>query len=63
MDRRDCRRRYIGAGRVTMPGEVRQALIQALGQYLFETSFPMRVEALATRVGAVLPGCVGWVNR
>jgi hypothetical protein len=52
-----------GLAEATMPDEVRQALTQALGQYLFEPSFPMRIEALATRVGAVLPGCVGRVNR
>jgi len=52
-----------GLAEATMPDEVRQALTQALGQYLLEPSFPMRIEALATRVGAVLPGCVGRVNR
>jgi ApeA N-terminal domain 1 len=52
-----------GLAEATMPDEVRQALTQALGQYLFEPSFPLRIEALATRVGAVLPGCVGRVNR
>lgn len=52
-----------GLAGATMPDEVRQALKQALSQYLFEPSFPMRIEALATRVAAVLPGCVGRVNR
>ncbi|WP_133147316.1 HEPN domain-containing protein [Mycolicibacterium novocastrense] len=53
----------LGLAGATMPDEVRQALKQALSQYLFEPSFPMRIEALATRVAAVLPGCVGRVNR
>ncbi|MGD1239271.1 HEPN domain-containing protein [Mycobacterium seoulense] len=52
-----------GLAEATMPNEVRQALTQALGQYLFEPSFPARIEALATRVGAVLPSCVGRANR
>lgn len=52
-----------GLAEATMPDAVRRALTQALSQYLFEPSFPMRIEALATRVGVVLPGCVGRVNR
>jgi hypothetical protein len=52
-----------GLAEATLPDEVQQALSQALRQYLFEPSFPMRIEALATRVGEVLPGCVGRVNR
>lgn len=52
-----------GLDAADLPDEVRQALRQALGQFMFEPSFPMRVAALAQRVGAVLPGCVGRVNR
>jgi hypothetical protein len=52
-----------GLAAAPMPEEVRHALRQALGQYLFEPSFPIRIEALAVRVGAVLPDCVGRVNR
>lgn len=52
-----------GLAEAAMPDEVRQALTQALSQYLFEPSFPMRIEALATRVGEVLPDCVGRATR
>jgi hypothetical protein len=52
-----------GLAQAEMSDEVRQALTQALSQYLFEPSFPMRIEALATCVSAVVPGCVGRVNR
>ena len=52
-----------GLGAAEMPDEVRRVLCQALDQYLFEPSFPMRIEALATRVGTALPTCVGRVNH
>ncbi|ULP48050.1 HEPN domain-containing protein [Mycolicibacter virginiensis] len=52
-----------GLATSTMPDDVRQALEQALSQYLSEPSFPTRIEALATRVSEVLPDCVGRVNR
>jgi hypothetical protein len=52
-----------GLAEATLPYEVQEALSQALRQHLLEPSFPMRIQALATRVGAVLPGCVGRVNK
>lgn len=52
-----------GLAQATLPNEVQEALRQALRQYLFEPSFPMRIQALGARVGEVLPGCVGQVNR
>lgn len=51
-----------GLATADLPEEVRQALRQAVGQFMFEPSFPMRIAALGERVGAVLPGCVGRVN-
>lgn len=51
-----------GLGEATLPSEVQEAPKQALRQYLFEPSFPVRMEALAGRVGEVLPGCVGRVS-
>lgn len=52
-----------GLAKATLPEEVQEVLRQALRQYLFEPSFPMRIQALAARVGEVLPGCVGRANR
>lgn len=52
-----------GLDSADLPREVRQALRQALGQFMFEPSFPMRIAALGERVAAVLPSCVGRVNR
>ncbi|MDO2981397.1 MULTISPECIES: HEPN domain-containing protein [Mycobacteriaceae] len=46
-----------------IPDEVRQALQQAVGQYLYEPSFPTRIEALATRAAEAVPECVGRINR
>jgi hypothetical protein len=53
----------LGLDAADLPDEVRQILRQALGQYLFQPSFPTRIAALATRVGTALPTCVGRVNR
>lgn len=52
-----------GLATAALPDDVHQALSQALGNYLFEPSFPMRIEALATRVRRVLPSCVGRANK
>ena len=52
-----------GLTQATLPDEVQEALRQALRQYLFEPSFPTRIQALADRVGERLPGCVGQVNK
>ncbi|MCZ9330288.1 HEPN domain-containing protein, partial [Nocardia farcinica] len=46
-----------------IPDEVRQALTQAVGQYLYEPSFPNRIEALARRAAEAVPECVGRINR
>ena len=46
-----------------IPDEVRQALQQALNQYLDEPSFPSRIEALASRAAEAVPECVGRTNR
>ena len=46
-----------------IPDEVRQALQQALNQYLYEPSFPSRIEALASRAAEAVPECVGRTNR
>ncbi|MGV0838072.1 HEPN domain-containing protein [Mycolicibacterium thermoresistibile] len=46
-----------------IPEEVRQALTQAVGQYLYEPSFPRRIEALAGRAAEAVPECVGRINR
>ncbi len=46
-----------------MPDEVRKAVTQAVGQYLYEPSFPSRIEALASRAAAAVPECVGRINR
>lgn len=52
-----------GLDAADLPEEVRQALRQAVGQYMFEPSFPMRIAVLGERVRAVLPGCVGRVSH
>ncbi|UQX10661.1 HEPN domain-containing protein [Candidatus Mycobacterium methanotrophicum] len=46
-----------------IPDEVRQALTQAIGQYLYEPSFPIRIETLASRAAEAVPECVGRINR
>ncbi|SIE78670.1 Uncharacterised protein [Mycobacteroides abscessus subsp. abscessus] len=46
-----------------IPDEVRQALQQAVGQYLYEPSFPTRIEALARQAAEAVPECVGRINR
>ncbi|SIG32066.1 HEPN domain-containing protein [Mycobacteroides abscessus] len=46
-----------------IPDEVRQALTQAVGQYLYEPSFPNRIEALARRAAEAVPECAGRINR
>lgn len=46
-----------------IPDEVRQALTRAVGQYLYEPSFPSRVEALASRAAQAVPECVGQIKR
>jgi len=53
----------VGLETAEMPADVRCVLRQALGQYMFEPSFPMRIAALGERVGAVVPSCVGRVNH
>lgn len=49
--------------RPTCPTSFDKRYVKPRGQFMFEPSFPMRIAALAERVGAVLPGCVGRVNR
>lgn len=46
-----------------LPDEVRKALTQAVGQYLYEPSFPSRIETLASRAAEAVPECVGRINR
>jgi hypothetical protein len=46
-----------------MPDAVRKSFEDALGTWWPEYSYPMRVHALAEPVAAVVPACVGRLNR
>lgn len=46
-----------------VPDEIRDALIQALDQYFYEDSYPMRMKRLADEVAEAVPRCVGTTKR